>query len=273
MSISSHERVCGIQAKICARAILSPVAMSSRAQRCALVAPTLLACGLACGLTCGCAETPRSCELDTSALVMLATVSDNDAGVEVEIEFETATGSSEEIGTALALCPSSDTLSVNGVEADEQLTLGHLYYIAQFEPGTPSFEIVLERKDKTNVTATVEMPPAFELTAPTPASEHSRTSNLAISWAPAWDGQEIDVLVGDEIGSTCIEGLGYIGSVDDSGSFVLPAGSLTNGSTGGSCEARVALTRVLEAPYPGVLAPGGSLTAVVNRRVSIESTD
>ena len=243
--------------------------MNARSRQRALVAGALL--------TTGCTESPRSCELDTGALVMFATISDIGTTQEVEIEFLTEADDADMFGTALALCPGTDVLTVNGREADKQLTLGHLYYTAVFteqdDGYIPEFDIILQRKDGVDVEATVVMPPRFEFDTPAAGSEHSRANELSITWGPAWPDHQIELAVEDEIGSTCIDGLGYYGDpVDDNGSFVLPANALS-GPAGGRCEVKVSLTRVLESPYPEVLAPGGSLTAVVNRRLPFQSID
>lgn len=244
--------------------------MHARLRDCALFAGLVLATG--------CSEKgPRSCDLDTDALVMLATVSETDVGVEIEIEFETATTDTEMLGTALALCPGSDSLTVNGMALEERLTLGHLYYYLKVEPEdeAPEYTILLERKDKDqpNVEASIRMPPTFEFTTPAAGSQHSRAAELDVSWGPAWPDNTIELDIVDEIGSTCINGLGYyVDPVEDSGNYTVPANALS-GPAGGSCDVTIVATRVLEAPYPEVLAPGGGLTAVVTRGLPFQSID
>jgi hypothetical protein len=218
-------------------------------------------------LATGCSDTPRSCDVDNASLIMSATVSDLDSGVEVEIELETGSNGS---GTALALCP-DDQLFVNGVETEELRALGHLYYTVDFDEPDPSYEITLARKDHDDVSVLVEMPPSFEITAPAENAELSRAAPWEITWAPGWADQTIELDVADEIGSTCIEGLGLELVVDDTGSYGV-AGNTLKGQ-GGSCEVTISLTRVIEGEYPSQLAPGGSVTALVKRRRPIVTVE
>ena len=222
-----------------------------------------------------CADTPRSCDLETSALVLRATVSDLNDGVEVEIELETAsdTGLEGSSGTTLALCPDADHLEVNGVRAQEVYALGHRYYVASFDAPEPSYEISLQRKDNDSVSAIVEMPPTLEITQPDEGATRSRGEPIEVAWMPGWPGQLINLAIEDEIGSSCIDGLGVEFDVEDTGSYSVGAGELVGGGAVSSCEVTLTLTRVLEAPYPAALAPGGNLSAVVKRRRLFVSVD
>ncbi|PRQ08227.1 hypothetical protein [Enhygromyxa salina] len=215
-----------------------------------------------------CSDTPRSCDLSTSALVLQATVSDLDDGVAVEIELETAgeTGSPGGSGTTLALCPDADRLEVNGVVAEELYALGHRYYVVSFDESASSYEISLQRNDNTSVSAIVEMPPTLEISEPGGGSTRSRGEPIEIGWTPSWSGHQINLAIEDEIGSSCIEGLGYDSDIDDTGSFSVGANALIGGSAASTCEVTLTLTRVLEAEYPAELAAGGSITAIVKRR-------
>ncbi len=202
---------------------------------------------------------------------MLATVIDGDKGVEVEVEFETESDFVDNTGTSLEVC-ASDVLSINGESPEEVRALGHRYYVVELDGPMEEVRIDLEREDETiNVVAAT--PPVFAIESPLAHSDHARADALEIAWAPAWSGQEVELAIEDKIGSDCIEGLGYDASVEDSGSFSLPAGTLVGGEGGGSCEVKVSLTRVLEASYPEQLAPGGSIIAVVNRRLPFNSID
>lgn len=230
--------------------------------------------GIATVLLGSCADAPGSCDLDTASLVLRATISDLDSGVEAEIELSTSTEGDTGVGggTNLALCPGTDRLLVNGVEADEVYALGHLYYTVEFAEPVTIYEIVLERGDEGTVTIPVEAPPSFEISAPAPDAEHSRGSALEVSWAPAWPGYMSELSVSDEIGSSCIEGLGSTFEVPDEGSYVVGAGTLDS-AAGGACEATVSLTRISEASYPAALAEGGSVAAIVKRRRAFTSVD
>lgn len=221
-----------------------------------------------------CSETPRSCDLDNASLVLRATVSDLAHGVEVEVEIESEPSITGGIGTALALCPEADVLTVNGVDTEEVLALGHLYYTAEFSTRESSYEIALARKDHEDVVVVVDMPPSFEILTPASAGESfSRAEALDITWAPGWPGEVIELNVSDEIGSTCIEGLGVEFDVEDSGSYSLAPHALSGGGGVSECEATISLTRMREVEYPAQLAPDGQISAIVKRRLSFISID
>lgn len=223
----------------------------------------------------GCSDGPRSCELSSSSLVMFATIIDDDDGVEVEVEFETATDILDNRGTALELCPDSDQLTINGQTPEEVRALGHLYYVVALDAASTQVEIDLVRTEGESIAVLVETPPRFTIDGPASGSEHSRAQDLLVEWSPMWAEGEMKLAIEDKIGSDCIVGLGHEELVEDSGSFVLPAGTLQSGGggDGGSCEVKVSLTRALEASYPEQLAPGGAIEAIVKRRLPFNSVD
>lgn len=233
-----------------------------------------LAALLALGAT-ACADTPRSCDLSTSALVLRATVSDLDDGVEIELELETASETDPEgsSGTTLALCPEADHLEVNDVRAQEVYALDHRYYVVSFDQAEPSYEISLQRKEHESVSLIVDMPPTLEITEPGEGAASSRGEPIEIAWAPDWPGQMINLAIEDEIGSSCIEGLGVEYDVEDTGSYSVGGNALVGGSAVSSCEVTLTLTRVLEAEYPAALAEGGNVTAIVKRRRGFTSIE
>jgi hypothetical protein len=233
--------------------------------RCTLVALTLGASG--------CNDTPYSCQIDNATLLLRATVSELDAvagepRVRVEVEFETA-GAEPGTGTTLALCPDEDHLEINGVETEELSALGHLYYVAEFDSREPSYEISLARPSHEDVSITIELPPSFDISMPDPTADHPRSSALDIAWSPAWSDHQLELSVADEIGSACIDGLGIELEIDDSGSYSVPAGTLVGT---GACQLTITLTRLAEAAYPASLAAGGNATAIVKRRLVVNST-
>jgi hypothetical protein len=217
---------------------------------------------------CACADTPRSCDLETSALVLHATISDLDDGVEVEVELETASDKDPDAssGTTLALCPDADHLEVNGIAAREVHALGHRYYVVHFDQPESSYEISLRRNDGESVTMLVDTPPTLEITEPPDAVTRSRAQPIEIGWMPGWPGQQINLAIEDKIGSSCIEGLGVDIDVEDAGSYSVAGNALVGGGTTTSCAVTLTLTRVLEAEYPAALAEGGKVSAVVKRR-------
>jgi hypothetical protein len=233
--------------------------------RCTLVALTL-------GVS-ACSDTPYSCGIDNATLLVRATVSELDAvanepRVRVEVELAAA-GAEPGTGTTLALCPDDEELTVNGVETEELNALGHLYYVAEFESREPSYEISLARPSYEDVLITIELPPAFDISLPDdPAAGHPRSAALDIAWTPAWPDHQLGLSVADEIGSACIDGLGIELDVDDTGSYSVPANTLVGT---GSCQVTISLTRLAEGAYPASLAAGGNATAIVKRRLVINS--
>jgi hypothetical protein len=220
----------------------------------------------------GCNDATHSCQVENERLLLRATVSELDAvpgepRVRVEVELE-AVSDGPGSGTTLALCPEGDRLEVNGVEAEELDTLGHLYYIAEFQDRAPSFEIALTRPSHEDVTLTIELPPSFEISQPMAGAELPRDAALDIAWSPAWTDHQLALQVADEIGSACIDGLGIDLDVDDSGTYSVPAGMLVGT---GSCQVTISLTRLAEGEYPSSLAPGGNATAIVKRRLVVTS--
>ena len=218
----------------------------------------------------GCASEARSCDLDTDAIVMWATVSDLGEQVEVEIEFEAAGAE----GAALALCPDRDRLEVNGVEASLVRALGHVYYTVEFDgDSVGEYEITLSRDDAKSVSVTVELPPSFEILSPAADSTHSRGASLDISWDPAWPDGMMELAVEDEVGSECIEALGIAYEVEDTGSYTVAPFMLTSGGDGGTCDVTLALTRSVIVEYPSELHEGGEVAGFVRRRQPFTSTE
>jgi hypothetical protein len=231
---------------------------------CTLVALTLGASG--------CNDTPYSCRIDNATLLLRATVSELDvvAGepqVRVEVEFEVA-GAEPGTGTTLALCPDEDRLEVNGIETEELNALGHLYYVAEFDSRESRYEITLARPSYEDVAVTIELPPSFDISLPDPSVDHPRSAALDIAWTPAWPDHQLALSVEDEIGSACIDGLGIELDIDDIGSYSVPANTLVGT---GSCQVTISLTRLAEAAYPASLAAGGNATAIVKRRLVVNS--
>ncbi|MFO7561110.1 MAG: hypothetical protein R6X02_00600 [Enhygromyxa sp.] len=217
----------------------------------------------------GCASEARSCDLDTDAIVMRATVNDLGDRVEVEVEFES--GGVE--GAALTLCPDRDRLEVNGVEASMLRVLGHVYYVVEFaDAAVRDYEIALQRSDAQSVSVVVELPPIIEVLTPAPDSSHSRAAPLEVSWEPAWPEGSLALAVEDAVGSDCLEELGVSYEVEDTGSYTLSAHSLVSGS-GGSCELTLALTRSVAVEYPATLHEGGQIAGFVRRRQPFTSLD
>lgn len=223
--------------------------------------------------TFGCVSEIRSCDLDTDEIILWATLTNSDAGVEVEVEFEAANTE----GAALALCPERDRLEINGVEASLVRALGHLFYTVEFEQPAAGYEIVLMRGAGQTVTTLVEMPPSFEILAPTVDTAHPRSSALDVVWTPAWPGGEIELVLADAVGSDCIEGLGVRYTLEDTGSAVVGGDSLVSGAAledeSLGCAVTLTLTRSAELQYPAAFHEGGRVSTAVRRRRPFTSVE
>jgi hypothetical protein len=220
-------------------------------------------------MTLGCGSEVRSCDLDTDAIVMWATVNDVGDRVEVEVEFESAGVE----GAALALCPDRDRIEVNGVEASMIRALGHVYYVVEFSGvSVRDYEITLQRSNAQSMSVVVELPPNIDVLAPEPNTSHSRGAPLEISWDPPRPGEMLGLAVEDTVGSDCLEMLGVNYEVEDLGAYTISAYSLLSGS-GGSCDVTLALTRSVAVEYPAELHEGGRVAGYVRRRQPFTSID
>jgi hypothetical protein len=215
-----------------------------------------------------CGDEVLSCGLLNESVAMHATVADNKTGVHVEIQL--STGDEDGPGTALTLCD-GESIAVNGEPAVLSRVLGELYYTVEFAEPTPSYEIEFTRELQDDVVARIDMPEAFTIDAPAEDSPHSRAEPLEVLWSPAREGEVIELAVEDEIGSSCIEGLGLELEVPDSGSYTVAGGSLVGGEMAEACQVWIALTRAATGEYPGELHPSGRITGYVKRRHGFRS--
>jgi hypothetical protein len=218
-----------------------------------------------------CISEQGTCQLATDAMVMWADVSDLDGKVSVEVELETWVADGE--GTSLELCPSRDRLTINGVSASLVRAFGRNYYRAELESPVASVELSLTREQFESVTASIALPPSFDIDSPASGSEFSRANDLTVAWSPAWPGHEIEVSIVDGIGSSCIDGLGLFETSEDDGDFVIVGVSLKDGiAAAASCNVTLLMTREQAADYPGSLHEGGELRASVQRFRTLVST-
>ncbi|NVB38321.1 hypothetical protein G6O69_10805 [Pseudenhygromyxa sp. WMMC2535] len=243
-----------------------PATASALPAALALATASALATGL------GCSDEISACDLDSSAIAMRATITDDGERVEVQIVLEVGNDGAEGTATQLSLCE-ADALSVNGETTELERALGQRYYTVEFDERADSYSIELERSGYDPAVATVEMPPELEILAPAEGSEHPRSEPLEFSWSPIWEGHTLELAVEDEIGSSCIVGLGLEYEVDDTGSYVVPADALLNTLPSQStCDVWAALTRTAEGDYPEQLHASGSVIATVKRRHRFSSS-
>lgn len=212
----------------------------------------------------GCIETAQSCDVETRDMLMQATASDSDEGIQVEVELQLA----DDL-TSLELCEDDDELTVNGVVAQQIRALGHVYYVVDFADPAERYDIELRREVHRGATARLEMPPRFEITAPEVELRQSSAEEFELRWDPPWAGEVIGLTLEGEIGEGCLEGPRYEQEVADLGSYLFAAGSIELAETAPAtgCDVTVGLTRTVAGDYPAGMADGGTVDAFVKRRV------
>jgi hypothetical protein len=217
-----------------------------------------------------CTTQGESCSLSSSEIAMHASVFDDALGIAADVELR-----SDEVGS-LSLCEiDGDTLTINGkTPTTVETPTGSFFYTVTFESAPQSYEFRYERpKRNDTIVASVTAPPDFSIVAPQEGASISRAVDLLVEWEPGSEG-EIALAVGDELGYECLLPLAPQSPIPDEGSFVLPAGSLAEGDdtpVEGACEVDVELTRERVGDYPGALASGGQVTALVKRHVRFVS--
>lgn len=225
------------------------------------------------GLLAACAVEPRSCELESNAIVLHATVTDGDRGVEVELELEAA-AEGDEPGTPLTLCvESGEQLRVNGRSAKQVRALGQVFYTVEFDAPETTYTVEYVRDDET-IELALEMPPTFEISTPTEDQIIPRSEPIMVSWSPTWPDHMIQIAVEDRVGSDCLEGLGYSTEAQDLGTATIGANSIEAGAAKAAetCKAWIAITRSSVGTYPSQLHEGGSFEGYVKRRRRFQSS-
>jgi hypothetical protein len=225
-----------------------------------------LCCALASSLALGCTSDPQTCKLPTSEIVMSASVSDVNGDIEVDVEFQALDGS-----TTLELCPGRDRLTVNGVAVESIRVFGEQYYRVGFEDPAERYEIHLGRNDASDATVAIDMPPSFEITAPAPNSSYSRSGTLTVEWAPSWIGEVMQLSLLDDIGSSCIDGLGLFDTVEDVGQVEIGGTKLAASEADLECDLTLLLTRSSALEFTSGTLGGGGITASISRGFTIRS--
>jgi len=240
----------------------------------------LLAFPLAAFAASGC--TPDRCRAGNDELSMVLRAVDlrTDDGEEVRVAVDFATGDRAAIPISWAKCD-GDRVLINGQDARETKQEDRTEYTLTLD-GDDSETITVELDRATEddlVTASVERPPRFEMLAPAPGLEVSRSEPIELIWDPAAEGGEMQVELQEELGGgRCIvsddvehdyKGQGGV-RVDDTGTWTVPAGVLTNDGEL-RCDARYVLRRFSRGDYPEGLAEGGFVEAQVLRILLFES--
>ena len=231
----------------------------------------------------GSACTPDRCRVgnDELSMVLRAVDLQTDDGEEVRVAVDFATGDRGTIPISWAKCD-GDRVLINGQDARETKQEDRTEYTLTLDGDdgeTVSIELERATEDEL-IEASVQRPPRFEMTAPEPGLEVSRSEPIELAWEPPAEGGEMQVELQEELGGgRCIvsedvehdyKGQGGV-RVDDTGTWTVPAGVLTNDGEL-RCDARYVLRRFSRGDYPEGLAEGGFVEAQVLRIVLFEST-
>lgn len=227
--------------------------------------------------------TPDRCRAGNDELSMVLRAVDlrTDDGEEVRVAVDFATGDRSAIPISWAKCD-GDRVLINGQDARESVQEDRTEYTLTLdgEDGGETITVELDRATEDEViSASVNRPPRFEMTAPEPGAEISRSEPTELAWEPAAEGGEMQVELQEELGGgRCIvsddvehdyKGQGGV-RVEDTGTWTVPAGVLTNEGEL-RCDARYVLRRFSAGEYPEGLAAGGFVEAQVLRIVLFES--
>lgn len=250
--------------------------MLVRVRRARLISSSISAVLSALALACDAEDPGSTCAVPTDEIQLLATAIQNGATLRAEVELSTNRGDGKEI---LSLCD-DDELVIAGAKAESVVRPDRVVYsYTRDETGTPSLRFELERKGETSVAFTVDVPAAFEITAPHPAAEVSRSTDLLLEWTPANPGELMRIELGEKIGDgVCLQTLdddhdykGLAGvEIEDDGSWNIPADTIDGGARD-RCEATYRLSRRSNSAYPSELAEGGYLEGRVERMVAFVS--
>lgn len=212
---------------------------------------------------------------------MVATVVDDGDTVRAEADFESGDRSGP--GSPLRLCK-DDKLTING-DKPERAKKGDrwVYSITVTDPTSAprKWTFHLDRKrDGSPIESTVELPPPFQITAPTAQEQISRAADYGVTWQPPNAGGTMQLELDEEVGAgICLQTTmmdqdykrqGGV-QVDDTGTWTITANAVTATDAGADCNAQLRLSRVVDGKYPDALDIGGLVEARVSRFVEIVS--
>ncbi len=233
----------------------------------------LLSAGAA---ACQADDPDNSCGIPTSELSLVATAVDNGPTLRAEVDFTTVRASGE---LSIALCD-EDKLIIAGEEPQRVDRPDRVIYSYTSEvTSSPTVEFEFVRDGEDSVTFSITMPPAFEVTAPQPDTEISRSAELLLEWLPPNPGGSMRIALAEEIGNgvcleTLVEAHNYkdLSGVDieDDGNWKIPAATIDSGARD-KCDATYRFARLASAEYPAALHAGGYLEGRVERAVAFSS--
>lgn len=229
------------------------------------------------GVLVGCSgDEGDTCDIPTEEISAVALVVDSGWDIRATIDFEA--GDRRGRNSPLRLCD-SDTLEINGDEPEVIEKSDRIEYARSLPvDGERTFTFVLERESQgERVTFDVELPPAFEITAPLGGDVVDFSQDQLLQWAPAMDGGSMHVSLGEAIGGgECLvattDGHTYEANggvtVADEGQWTIPAGVVSSMSPE-ACTLTYTLSRVLLAPYPEELEGSGRVEARTERYIDV----
>lgn len=215
----------------------------------------------------GCGERSKACEVEPDELRMRAVIIDDGFGAFVDISFSDEDEEDDDESMRLCLEQGSE-LTVNGMKPREDSYAGWRY-IAEF-PAPPNEYEIMYTSGVTGETFTASVKPAadFEFSSPEPGSELSRAEDVVLQWSNFGPGQadgDARLIVTNE-DVTCLERDFEATVDDDSGEFVVPAGSIEPGADPmASCDAAFVLGKLVFGDYPAGLHPNGYVDAFTVR--------
>lgn len=228
----------------------------------------------------GCVQTETdTCGFDNDELSIVAVVVDRGDVVRAEIDFEA--GDRKVDTTPLAVCE-DETLRINDRSPTRTDKPERIVYSASLDAAeTRTVSFTLSRPDDDTVNVSIDLPGAFDVTAPAAGQMLSRAADTVFTWDPPIPGGQMRIELGEEIGGgICIytdEGDHHykdIGGVDvpDDGQWTIPGG-IVRSDEGGPCTASYTLKRIGPGEYPSSLSEGGFVEARVERTITFTSVD
>lgn len=218
----------------------------------------------------------QTCEIATEDISAVALVVDSGWDIRAAIDFEA--GDRRGRNTPLRLCD-TDVLVINDRIPDVIEKADRVEYAISLPADGPrSFTFELDREAQGDrLVFEMELPPAFEITAPMDGEVVDYAEDQVLQWEPALAGGTMHVGLGEVIGGgECLtavdEGHTYEAAggvqVDDTGQWTIPAGAVSSMSPE-SCTLTYTLSRVVLAPYPDELEGSGRLEARTERYVDV----
>ena len=172
----------------------------------------------------GCKETVSSCDIRTSGLAELTTVTSNDGAMST-IHTNLVVGGDESNTYANLDCGDQIFAEVNGTDRQTMRSVASGEFEAEFDTAAEDddFNVILERGQDDNAPdSRGTMPAPFAITSTFDATPHSRATEIVtIEWDPSGETDTVNIVVE----GNCIFRKDY-SNVNDDGAHDIPAGDL-----------------------------------------------